>query len=189
MPTHFEFTAPMKRRMNRRVVRMLHESAELFPELDSSVVTVGYTRTKAGVALIPLEADVPLRIRLQVRGLSYNTIGHELTHLVQGMSRFPGAAPGGPQGLLPGGETQCDIWTLARGELFCDEAPVYLRLPGAVRNNWLVHAKAVRRLCIEAIQKRPTHRTYIRWLESQISSLPAAPEVPPSEPQQLALPL
>lgn len=163
--------------MTRRVLRMLHESAKLFPELGDRVVTVGYTRSKAGVALIPLGADVPLHIRLSVRGLSYNTIGHELTHLVQGISRFPGTSAPGLAWPLPGGETQCDIWTLARGELFCDEAPVYLRIPGAVRDNWMVHAQAVRRLCIEAIRKRPTHRTYIRWLESQIRCLPATPEL------------
>lgn len=185
----FEFTAPMKRRMTRRVVRMLHESAELFPELASKVVTVGYTRTKAGVALIPLAAHVPLHIRLQVRGLSYNTIGHELTHLVQGLSRLP-AVPG--RGLLdpmPGGETQCDIWTLARGELFCDEPPVYLKLPDSVRDRWMDYAKAVRSLCIEAIRKRSTHRTYIRWLELQIRGLPDAKAAPRPERRQLRLPL
>lgn len=185
----FEFTAPMRKRMTRKVVRMLNESAELFPELQNSVVTVGYTRTKAGVALIPLARDVPLHIRLQVRGLSYNTIGHELMHLVQGVSRFPGTPARGLQWPLPAGEIQCDIWTLARGELFCDEAPVYLKLPGVVRNDWMVYARSVRRLCIEAIRKRPTHRTYIRWLEFQITHLPAAPELHSREAQQLTLPL
>jgi len=168
---------------------MLDESAELFPELRERVVTVGYTKTKAGVALIPLEAHVPLHIRLQVRGLSYNTIGHELTHLIQGVSRFPGGLGEDPREPLPGGETQCDIWTLARGDLFCDEAPVYLKLPGTVRDQWLDYASAVRRLCIEAIEKRPTHRTYIRWLESEIMRLPASASRAAREPRQFTLPL
>jgi len=189
MSMRFDFTAPMKKRITRRVIRMLNESAELFPELERRVVTVGYTRTKAGVALIPLEAHVPLHIRLQVRGLSYNTIGHELTHLVQGLSRFAGVSGEGLSEPLPGGETQCDIWTLARGELFCDEAPVYLKLPGVVRDRWMDYSKAVRLLCIEAIQKRATHRTYIRWLELQIRGLPAASALPRHEQQQLLLPL
>jgi hypothetical protein len=185
----FEFTAPMKKRITRKVVRMLNESGELFPELKDTSVTVGYTRTKAGVALIPLEAHVPLHIRLQVRGLSYNTIGHELTHLVQGVSRFPSVSGGVLREPLPGGEIQCDIWTLARGELFCDEAPVYIKLPGIVRDHWTDYAKAVRCLCIAAIQKRTTHRTYIRWLESQIRCLSTTGEPPPPEPRQLTLPL
>lgn len=181
----FAFTPQMKKRITRRALRMLDESAELFPELKERVVTVGYTKTKAGVALIPLEAHVPLHIRLQVRGLSYNTIGHELTHLIQGVSRFPGDS----QEPLPSGETQCDIWTLARGDLFCDEAPVYLKLPGTVRDYWQDYAKAVRRLCIEAIEKRPTHRTYIRWLESEIMRLPASASRVSRKPRQLRLPL
>ena len=185
----FAFTEPMKNRVTRRVLRMLDESAELFPELKDRVVTVGYTKTKAGVALIPLAAHVPLHIRLQVRGLSYNTIGHELTHLIQGVSRFPGGLGEALQEPLPGGETQCDIWTLARSDLFCDEAPVYLKLPGTVHDHWLDYAKAVRRLCIEAIEKRATHRTYIRWLESQIMSLPALTTRDPQEPRQFTLPL
>ena len=185
----FAFTPQMKKRITRRVVRMLDESAQHFPELQDRVMTVGYTKTKAGVALIPLQADVPLHIRLHVRGLNYNTIGHEMTHLIQGVSRFPGALGSAFTEPLPGGETQCDIWTLARSDLFCDEAPVYLKLPGSVRDRWRDHAGVVRRLCIEAIQMRPNHRTYIRWLESQIMSLPALTRSDSQEPHQFTLPL
>lgn len=185
----FAFTPQMKKRLTRRVLRMLDESAHHFPELADRVITVGYTKTKAGVALIPLEAHVPLHIRLHVRGLNYNTIGHEMTHLIQGVSRFPGALGGAFREPLPGGETQCDIWTLARSDLFCDKAPVYLRLPGTVRDHWPDYAGAVRRLCLEAIEKRPTHRTYIRWLESQIMSLPIAPRRDSQRPRQFTLPL
>ena len=45
-------------------------------------------------------------------------------------------------------ETQCDIWTLARSELFCDDAPTYLRMPRAVRDNWRHYAGRVRSLCV-----------------------------------------
>ena len=31
-------------------------------------------------------------------------------------------------GIVPAGEMQCDIWTLARSELFLDEKPCYLEL-------------------------------------------------------------
>ncbi len=166
------FTPQMERRLTRRAVRMLMRSLRQFPELRNLEVRVGHTRTKLGVAFIPTQSRLPLYIRLRVRGLTYNTIGHELTHLLQGLTKLPspdGAVPWEP---LPGGETQCDIWTLARSDLFCDDAPTYLRMPRAVRENWRNYAGRVRSLCLEAIRQRSHRRTYIRWLESRIAELP-----------------
>ncbi len=187
------FTPQMEKRITKRAVRMLKESVQQFPELRDQSLRVGYTKTKLGVAFIPTDLRAPLYIRLRVRGLTYNTIGHELTHLLQGLTKL--APPEGgianaaaTAGRLPGGETQCDIWTLARSELFCDDAPTYLRMPHTVRDNWRQYARRVRTLCIEAISQRSRRRTYIRWLESQIAELPERVPVSRADaPEQLSL--
>jgi hypothetical protein len=168
----FRFTPLMKKRLTRRAHFMLRAALRQFPELYGKTITVGYTRAHLGTALVPRQVETELTIRLKVRRLTYNTIGHELTHLVQGLSQL-GQSPEHPagNGKIPGGEKQCDIWTLARSELFCDEAPAYLKLPGIVRENWPQYAQSVRALCIAAIEKRQAHRLYIRWLEDQIRQL------------------
>ena len=187
MGVSVSFTPQMEKRLTQRAVRMLKQSLCQFPELRNLEVRVGHTKTKLGVAYIPRHLRPPLYIRLRVRGLTYNTIGHELTHLLQGLTRLPppdGAPAWEP---LPGGETQCDIWTLARSELFCDDAPTYLRMPRAVREDWRRYAGPVRSLCVEAIRQRSRRRTYIRWLESRIAELPERAPVARSLPQQLSL--
>ncbi|MDZ7268893.1 MAG: hypothetical protein ONB48_14255 [candidate division KSB1 bacterium] len=150
----FRFTPAMQKRLSRRLVQMLHHALHHFPELQGQTITVGYTRVHLGAAI--REQNL---IRLRARKVSYNTIGHELTHLVQG------------QNGIPGGEKQCDIWTLARSPLFCDEAPAYLRLPAVVRQHWPAFAPAVRALCLRALEIRKTHRQYIRWLEQELHAL------------------
>jgi len=147
---------------------MLQAALRFFPELQGKVITIGYTRAHLGSALIPRDSEAELTIRLKVRKLSYNTIGHELTHLVQGLSHLSSSLI---DGRIPSGEKQCDIWTLARSELFCDEAPTYLKLPPVIRANWPSYACSVRALCVAAIAKRATYRLYIRWLEEQIHKL------------------
>ena len=91
--------------------------------------------------------------------VTYFTIGHELTHLVQP----PGLA------LIPSGEVQCDIWTLARDPLFLDEKPCYLEMDCDGRS-WRRHAHAVRDLCRRAIEVRRRNRRYIVWLREQLSA-------------------
>lgn len=157
---------------------MLGFSLRRFPELRGRTITVGYTRANLGSAIVPRPSrpNPKLMIRLKVRKLTYNTIGHELTHLVQGLSRVAQAGGDSMTGTrLPSGEKQCDIWTLARSQLFSDDAPGYLELPRSVRENWPYYAKSIRALCIAAIKKRETHRLYIRWLESQIRHLASSP--------------
>ena len=89
---------------------------------------------------------------------------------------------------IPSGEKQCDIWTLARHKIFCDDAPTYIRLPRALRERWPAYSDAVRELCRAAIEKRKTHRLYIRWLEGEIRDLAKAPHREKTDPEQLALP-
>ncbi len=178
----------MKKRLTQRALFMLQTALRLFPELQGKTITVGYTRAHLGSALVPHHAEAELTIRLKVRKLSYNTIGHELTHLVQGLSHINHDQAASPE-RIPGGEKQCDIWTLARSELFCDDAPTYLRLPSAVRENWRDYAQAVRSLCAAAIEKRATHRLYIAWLEEQIHRLARQSFERNDHDTQLQLPL
>ena len=153
MPT-LQYTSVMKKRLSQRAVAMLHASLRHFPELRGKTITVGYTRAQLGAAI-----REQLTIRLRVRNVCYNTIGHELTHLVQGA------------GEIPEGEKQCDIWTLARSPLFCDDAPTYLKLPLRVRLHWPQYALPVRELCVQAITLRKSHRNYIHWLERELHRL------------------
>jgi hypothetical protein len=185
------FTPLMKKRLTRRVQAMIERSLRHFPELNGKTITVGYTRAHLGSASLCYQAgkEIRLIIRLKVRKLSYQTIGHELTHLVQGLShgerrvRSSGLAQN-----IPCGEKQCDIWTLARDRLFCDDAPTYLRLPRVMREHWLEYAEDIRQLCIAAIEKRKSHRLYIRWLESEIRRLTKTQRLSLSAQPQLLLP-
>ncbi len=137
---------------------MLRESLEQFPELQGKCISVGYTKRYG-------EADMRrLLIRLNPRKLSYYVIGHELTHLVQGMNNRLEAHA------IPKGEIACDIWTIARSDLFLDEPPGYLDVGRRVLLDWKLHRDRVRSLCIKAIEKRKVHRTYILWLTKTIRS-------------------
>ncbi|MDZ7344316.1 MAG: hypothetical protein ONA90_07355, partial [candidate division KSB1 bacterium] len=106
------FTPQMKKRLTQRAHFMMRAALRHFPELQGKTITVGYTRAHLGAALLPLHAEAQheLTIRLKVRRLTYNTIGHELTHLVQGLSRFDQSLSElAAEGRIPGGEKPCDI--------------------------------------------------------------------------------
>jgi hypothetical protein len=185
------FTPLMKKRITRRAQEMIARSLAHFPELSEKTITVGYTRKHLGSATIVYRRGVIERliIRLKVRKLTFQTIGHELTHLVQGLARgdrsqFESVDPR----KIPSGETQCDIWTLARHELFCDDAPTYIKMPQWMREQWPEYAAPVRKLCIAAIEKRSTHRLYIRWLERELRKVPKSAPQTKSMSGQLTLP-
>lgn len=168
------FTPPMKKRLTPRTQAMLERSLRHFPELKDKPIVIGYTRANLGSATVNYRPGTApmLVVRLNVRKLTYQTIGHELTHLVQGLT--PGSAAKSRaegRGKIPAGEKACDIWTLARHPLFCDDSPSYLRMPRVIRDRWTDYSEPVRRLCITAIEKRKTHRRYIRWLEAQFREL------------------
>jgi hypothetical protein len=177
-----KLTPQMKQRLTGRALQMIQHSLGYFPELQDSTITIGYTRKHLGSATVIYRKGVILRliIRLKVRKLTYQTIGHELTHLIQGLAH--GARAADPA-KIPSGETQCDIWTLARDPLFCDDPPTYIKMPRSMRERWPDYAAAVRELCIAAIEKRHTQRQYIRWLEAEIRQL-----VKTVKPQKLAGP-
>jgi hypothetical protein len=185
-------TPQMKQRVTRRTLEMLQRSLGYFPELKDAVITIGYTRKHLGSATVIYRKGELYRliIRLRVRKVTYHTIGHELTHLVQGLAygeRF-GTRSANPD-RIPTGETQCDIWTLARDPLFLDDPPTYIKMPRIMRQRWPDYAESVRELCIAAIDKRHTQRQYIRWLEQEIAQLAKAPKREKSDGSaQLLLP-
>ena len=184
-------TPLLQKQLTRRAREMIESSLAYFPELDGKTITVGYTRKHLGSATVVYRKGeiAQFIIRLKVRKLTYQTIGHELTHLVQGLARGERRGRSPLDGAsIPAGEKQCDIWTLARDRLFCDDAPTYIRLPRALRERWAEYAEDMRRLCVAAIEKRKTHRLYIRWLEAEIRKLVQTPRVEKTEPQQLSLP-
>ena len=182
----------MKQRLTRRALEMVQRSLGYFPELTETTITVGYTRKHLGSATVIYRKGViaSLIIRLKVRKVTYQTIGHELTHLIQGLAQGDrsGTRSADP-GKIPSGEKQCDIWTLARDPLFCDDPPTYIKMPRMIRERWPDYAQAVRELCIAAIEKRHIQRQYIRWLEDEIRKLPRAPRLEKiTAPTQLFLP-
>jgi hypothetical protein len=186
-------TAAMKPRMTRRTWDMLQRSLELFPELAGAAITIGYTRKHLGSATVIYRKGelYKLTIRLRSRKVTYQTIGHELTHLVQGLTYGARWNPRAKDpDRIPAGETQCDIWTLARDPIFCDDPPTYIKMPKSLRDRWPDYADAVRELCIAAIAKRHMQRNYIQWLETEIKRLPTIRVIAPkvTHSAQLELP-
>jgi len=182
------FTPRMQKRLTHRAEEMIQRSLNYFPELQGKSITFGYTRVHLGSAVMSRkrDSDPRLVVRLKVRNLTYQTIGHELTHLVQGLS-LAGRSPL-PDDRIPTGEAPCDVWTLARHALFCDDPPTYIKMPRQVRELWPSYATAVRRLCVAAIEKRRSFRPYIRWLESEIANLARLRRAETFPPAQLSLP-
>ena len=168
----------MKQRMTRRTLEMVQRALGHFPELKDAAITIGYTRKHLGSATVIYRKQELYRliIRLRVRKVTYHTIGHELTHLVQGLTYGHRGARSADPSRIPVGETQCDIWTLARDPLFLDDPPTYIKMPRLMREHWPDYADSVRELCIAAIAKRHTQRQYIRWLEQEIRQLAKIPK-------------
>jgi hypothetical protein len=146
----------MRRVLTASVQHRIERSIAQFPELTGRTITVGLTRSADGTA----EAE-NMTIRLNVRqrkSVSYFTIGHELTHLLQS----------GGLGMVPSGEIPCDVWTLARCELFLDDRPTYLCSHLWTQQNWPHQAQTVRNLCLQAIEVRKTNRRYLVWLNEAL---------------------
>jgi hypothetical protein len=141
-----------------RLLRKAELCLQLFPELAEHQITVGITRAAEGIAVLD---DMTVRFDLRRRVPSNYVIGHELTHLLQALR------------LVPHGEVQCDVWTLARHPVFLDEAPCYLELPAALRADWTHHARSIGELCRRSIEVRTHRRTYLQWLGHRIDEITA----------------
>ena len=153
-----QYTTPMSKLMTPTLDERIERCLGEFPELADRKITVGLTRSADGTA----EAEI-MTIRLNVRPrkpVSCFTIGHELTHLLQR----------GGLGIVPDGEQQCDVWTLARSAVFLDDRPSYLCARLWSRDNWPLHAEPVRQLCIQAIEERKTNRRYLVWLKGRLKA-------------------
>jgi hypothetical protein len=61
-------------------------------------------------------------------------------------------------------------------------------MPRLIREHWPNYAYEVRDLCIAAIEKRHSHRLYIRWLEDELRKLAKAPRAGNQQSDQLWLP-
>ena len=151
-----------------RILRMVRIALSYFPELDGTGIKIGIARGAQGYASL----DEPA-IWLNPRGLCYQTIAHELVHLLQA------------RGLVPGGERSCDIYSLARDRFLVDAAPVYLAIPGVLTTpGGGLRAGASRLLFAtarEAICRREAgQRRYIRWFETALAEVPLASAFDPA---------
>jgi len=142
------------------LVSKLRKSMLLFPELHPKIIKFGLRTGATAIAYtngFRENQDFMLIGINPIEKLYYYILGHELTHFVQRITKFPG------------GEKQCDVWTLARDELFTDRPPHYIDIPSVIRKDWDTYKLEVRKLCIEAIEIRNKKRCYIAWLEEKIA--------------------
>ena len=105
-----------------RILERLEFVRRFFPELADGTVRVGLAQKRGVLGWGSLDPGRP-GIWVRPRRLSYFTIAHEFTHLLQARR------------LVPGGERACDLWALARSSLINDVPPSYLRLPGSLRRS------------------------------------------------------
>ncbi len=141
-------------RFKNKIITMVNESLKKFPELSEDKITLGITHVNDGNA----ELD-NYKIRLNPRRITYFTIGHELTHLLQ----FKGD--------LPMTEKSADVFTLARSMLFLDEPPCYLKVPRKLQNYWEENSISIHEICKDSIEYRKRNRNYIKWAENKLSQL------------------
>jgi len=110
MANNFRLTRTFTEDEARILTPRVALSLDKFPELSKRDITVGKTEYAEGLA-----SRFEDYVWLKNPNCSFNTIGHELTHLLQH-----------GRGRTHAGEVTCDIWTMARDQLFSDEAPPYL---------------------------------------------------------------
>jgi len=140
----------------KRLFEKLDIARELFPELKGRTITVGVSLRAAGLACTERWS-----IWFKSRNVSFYVIGHELTHLLQGGRG------------VPEGEKSCDVYTMARSDMFCDQAPYYLKLPASVvtHTGWIRVGRRymLHHLAKEAIVERDKgKRNYIKWFEAEV---------------------
>lgn len=159
------FTTPLQQAMTAELQRKITRVYAEFPELADQPIVVGLTKQR-GLDGYAVREDFCIRLYVTRRTTpSFYPLGHELTHLLQ----KPGL------GTVPNGEVPCDIWTLARSEVFLDEVPSYLHLRAGMKENWRQHAQAVRELCRQAIEVRKSNRNYIVWFNGMLRDRFGAP--------------
>lgn len=147
----------------RRILKMVDRALDFFPELEGVPIRIGIARGAQGYASLGEPA-----IWLNPRGLCYQTIAHELVHLLQA------------RGEVPLGERSCDLYSLARDLLLVDAAPVYLEMPSMLLAPRGRLTPGAARLLFdtarEAIARRQRgQRRYIQWFEREIAAKASSP--------------
>ena len=127
-----------------RILERLEFVRRFFPELADGTVRVGLAQKRGVLGWGSLDPAHP-GIWVRPRRLSYFTIAHEFTHLLQARR------------LVPRGERACDLWALARSPLLNDAPPGYLRLPGSLRRRRRLEPAQAASLC-EAARRALTAR-------------------------------
>jgi hypothetical protein len=146
--------------------RKLRAVLPLFPELDAERIEVGLITEPFIFAAAKTSMVDRIKIVCNPKyPVTHHLIGHELTHFVQHLDDEENGMK------IPYGEVQCDVWTIARNDLFLDAPPFYLKLPKQIYNHWVQYSKQVRELCVKAIDVRKIKRQYLKWLENEILSL------------------
>ena len=135
-----------------KVLQKVREALQYFPEFDGKRLIVGHDQYHPGSASL---SDFIISLSKRPK---YFTIGHELVHLIQ--YQFA---------TIPKGEAQCDIFTIARHELFLDLEPSYLQWDGKI--DWETHKLDIHRICREGIRLRQENRKYIYWIRKEIEKL------------------
>lgn len=146
--------------------RKLRAVLPLFPELDAERLEVGLLSAPFTYAAAKTNLKDRIKIVINPRySVTHFMLGHELTHFVQHLDDEETGLK------IPYGEIQCDVWTLARDELFLDKQPFYLKLPNYIYDHWWRYSKLVRKRCIDAIEIRKTKSHYLKWLEHELFEL------------------
>jgi len=146
-----------------RILERLEFVRRFFPELADRTVRVGLARKRGVLGWGSLDPERP-GIWVRPRRLSYFTIAHEFTHLLQARRQ------------VPRGERACDLWALARSPLLIDAPPGYLRLPGSLRRCRRLSPAQATLLCQaarRAIAARESgERRYLLRFEREVRGTP-----------------
>lgn len=131
-----------------------------FPELDGDTIRVGLTKQASGMA-VPGSKE----LWLNPTHISYHTIAHEFTHLLQ--RRDLG---------VPQGERSCDVFSLARHWTLNDVCPSYVKVPVSLMDarGMLSEegSRAIYGAATDAVGRRHQGmRNYITWFESRLVEL------------------
>jgi hypothetical protein len=147
-----------------RILERLEFVRRFFPELVDGTVYVGLAQKRGVLGWASLDPERP-GIWVRPRRLSYLTIAHEFTHLLQARR------------LVPRGERACDLWALTRSPLLVDVPPGYLRLPPALRRCRRLDPEQANFLCQAARRavaaREAGERLYLKRFEREIAAGPA----------------
>ena len=118
------------------LIKKIEKASECFPELAKKRVVVGLSNGKPRGATWPYNSIILFNENKQI---PYYTIGHELIHLLQYLQ------------FIPRGEVNCDLFTIARNELFLDESPSYI---GIKESSWMLYRYQIQELVRDCLSKQ-----------------------------------